>query len=156
MNLVFEQFLEALREEEFFCEEEQEWQFRDGSACGICTSSAMVVARHFGGVVFGYHSIDNPTAFIGEPDYNGHDFALVNSLWLVDYWAWHVAGLVTTPIFDLTNGNDRSIVGRLFGPRSNWSEVEINSTEDGRGLDQAGEHTRDLDLSDHDAPRRRW
>lgn len=152
MRAVIELFLEALRAEEFYCEEAEEWQFRDGSACGICTSSAMLVARRFGGVVLGYHSIDNPKASIGEPDYDGHDFALVNGRWLVDYWAWHVAGLVTTPIFDLANENDRSIAARLYGPHANWSEVELNSTDDGRRLDPAGEHARAQHLLDHDAP----
>ena len=109
------------------------------------------MARRFGGAVFGYCSSDNPTAAIGEPDYDGHDFALVGNRWLVDYWAWHVAGLITTPFFDLADENDRSIVSRFYGPHANWSEVELNSTSDGVRLDTAGEHTCDRDLFDHDA-----
>ena len=81
------------------------------------------------GSVLGSFSLDKPSPPFGGPDYGGRDFAHGNGCWLVDDWARHVAGLVTTPIFDLTNENDRSIVERLHGPRSNWSEVELNSTD---------------------------
>lgn len=123
MRAVIERFLEALRDEECYCEEEQEWQFRDGSACGICTSSAFQVAGRFGGVVVGYHSTENPDALIGKPDYDGHDFALVNDRWIVDYWAWHVAGLVTMPIFDLKDRSDHDAICRLYGDAGLWTLV---------------------------------
>ncbi len=52
-------FLEILRNDEFFNEKDEEWQFRDGSACGICTASAMLVAKRFGGTVLGYNCAEN-------------------------------------------------------------------------------------------------
>lgn len=123
MRAVIELFLQALREEEFYCKEADEWQFRDASACSICTSSAVLVARRFGGVVLGYHSVDNPTAFIGAPVYSGHDFALLNERWLIDYWAWHVAGLTPNPILDLSNESDRSTALIQYGPAGVWQKV---------------------------------
>lgn len=128
MRRAIEQFLVALREEEFYCEEAEEWQFLDGSACAICTYSALQVARRFGGVVLGYHSFDNPTAFIGKPYYDGHDFALINGRWLVDYWGWYVAGIAPNPILDMLSAEDRNAARILYGPTNVWQPVGFNPT----------------------------
>ena len=110
-----------LREEEHYNTDCDEWQFAAGSACAICTSSALQVMHRFHGVVQGYWSMDNTTALIGGPQLDGHDFALIASRWLVDYWAWHVAHLIQTPIFDLNAFKDRDSVDQLYGPTIKWS-----------------------------------
>jgi len=124
MRATIEAFCKALREEEFFNEEAEEWQFRDGSACAICTASAKQIAQRFGGLVLGYQSASNRTASIGLPAIDGHDFALIDDRWLVDYWAWRVEQLITTPIFELTVDAERRMATNLYGPRSCWSTVE--------------------------------
>ena len=129
MRTIIEDFCNALREEEFFNEEAEEWQFPDGTACGLCTSSAIQVARQFDGLVVGYYSNDNSTAEIRLPNHDGHDFALINDRWLVDYWAWHVEGLVASPIFDLSNDADRREVTRLYGSTVKWKPLDQHSTE---------------------------
>ncbi|MBK6831286.1 MAG: hypothetical protein IPG92_11365 [Flavobacteriales bacterium] len=75
-------------------------------------------------MVVGYYSNDNSTAEIGLPNHDGHDFALINDRWLVDYWAWHVEGLVASPIFDLSNSADRREVTRLYGSTVKWKPLE--------------------------------
>ena len=143
MREAIEQFLEALREEEFYCEEAEEWQFRDGTACAICTCSARIVARRFRGLVYGYQAHRNPTARIGLPTIDGHDFALIEQRWLVDYWAWRVEGLIATPIFDLKNRADHLDVHRLYGDAGRWSLVHsfIGHGQE-RQLDTRAAHTR--------------
>ena len=123
MRAKIMEFLEALEEEAFYNEEAEEWQFRDGAACFLCSSSAIQVARQFGGLVFGYYSSDNPTAHIGSHSHDGHDFALIDDRWLVDYWAWRVERLITTPIFDLREQSDRTDIHRLYGDAERWSLV---------------------------------
>ncbi|MBK6776781.1 MAG: hypothetical protein IPG74_13405 [Flavobacteriales bacterium] len=76
------------------------------------------------GRVVGYYSKDNPRATIGLPTVEGHDFAVIEDRWLVDYWAWHVLRLVATPIFDLRNNADRKEVVRLYGPSLKWKPLE--------------------------------
>lgn len=117
-------YLESMRAEEFFNDEDQEWQFRDGSACGVCTASAMLVAKRFCGTVFGYNCANNRVAEIGFPVTHGHDFALIQDRWLVDYWAWRVEALIPEPTFDLTQNVNQEIVRRLYGDPLSWSIVE--------------------------------
>ncbi len=108
-------FLLALREEESFNEEADEWQFADGSACGICTHSAILVAKAFSGVVLGYLSENNPAAELGEAYAPGHDFAIIDERWLVDYWAWRTTDLLDLPVLDLAAAGDLAIATRLYG-----------------------------------------
>lgn len=128
MKAAIERFLEALREEELYCEEAEEWQFRDQSACAICTASARRVALQFGGLIFGYQSPRNPAASIGLPSIYGHDFALIGDRWLVDYWAWRVVGILPEPILDLSTGEGRAAARMLYGPMSAWQPVEFTPT----------------------------
>ncbi len=123
-------FMEHLQRQEFYYEDDEQWKFADGSAAALCTSSALLVAEQFGGAVLGYYSIDNPTAAIGLPDMEGHDFALLGNRWLVDYWAWRVTRSISSPIRDLNNRVELPIVHQLYGPESQWSLVHcfINVT----------------------------
>ena len=132
MRAAIEAFCKALREEEFFNEEAEEWQFPDGSACAICTASAKQIAQRFGGLVLGYQSASNPTASIGLPAIDGHDFALIANRWLVDYWAWHAAGIAAHPILDLSRSADRTEACILYGPEKAWVLLEITPVPSAR------------------------
>lgn len=132
MREAIARFLEALREEEFFNEQAEEWQFRDGSACAICTASANRIAQRFGGVVLGYQSASNPAASIGLPAIDGHDFALIDDRWLVDYWAWHVAGIAAQPILNLSNAADRTAACVHYGPANVWELVDLTPVPSAR------------------------
>jgi hypothetical protein len=116
-------FLHALRDQEQFNEEAEEWQFDDGSACGICTHSAIHVARAFAGVVLGYLAENNPRAELGDAYSQGHDFAIVEDRWLVDYWTWRTTGLLDHPVLDLGEAADLAVGTRLYGKSSYWDLV---------------------------------
>jgi len=136
-------FVESLISEEHFDDDEGVWLFRNGGQCAICTDGATRIAEHFKGAVIGYYAKDNQTAQIGEPHAEGHDFALIQSRWLVDYWAWRYAELVRTPIFDLDEEGDCCIAYRLYGPVECWSLIHTyTKQEHGGRLDRFGEHAR--------------
>ncbi len=116
-------FLHNLEQQEHFNEEAEEWQFDDGSACGICTHSAIQVARAFSGVVLGYLAEDNPVAELGEAYTQGHDFAIIDERWLVDFWAWRTTDLLDLPFLDLEAPIDLSIATRLYGNGRHWDVV---------------------------------
>ncbi len=116
-------FLHALRRQEHFNEEAEEWQFDDGSACGICTHSAIQVAQAFGGVVLGYSAENNPKAEFGRSYSQGHDMAIVEERWLVDYWAWRTTDRLDQPVLDLGVAADLAIVTRLYGEPGLWEVV---------------------------------
>jgi hypothetical protein len=116
-------FIHALSQQESFNEEAEESQFADGGACGICTHSAIQVARAFRGVVLGYHAENNPTAEIGEAYSHGHDFAVIDDRWLVDYWAWRTTDLLELPVLDLATVGDLAIATRLYGHGRHWDVV---------------------------------
>ena len=120
-----EQFVAALIAEETYDDEEGVWLFADGSACAVCTSSARRIAREFGGEVFGYLSKMNPAAEIGGALCGGHDFAVIAGRWIVDYWAFHVARIVRTPVLDLDSPQDRQLASRLLGERAAWEIVPV-------------------------------
>lgn len=121
-----ERFINDLNEEEYYDEKEGVWLFRNGGQCSICTDSAIRIARRFDGIVLGYYSINNPDAKIGLPMIEGHDFTLISSRWLVDYWAWNIALLVPKPIFDLLDPEDEGLVVRYYSSSICWQTVEIN------------------------------
>jgi hypothetical protein len=114
-------FIRSLDEEVFFDEVESLNRFRHGGHWAICTDSALRVARQFKGTVWGYYAIENLQAAIGLSIAGGHDFAVIDSRWLVDYWACNVAQVIQTPIFDLNEDKDRDEVRRLYGPSRRWS-----------------------------------
>lgn len=116
-------FLHDLRQQERFNEEAEEWQFADGGACGICTHSAIQVGRAFSGVVLGYLAENNPVAELGEGYSQGHDFAIIDDRWLVDYWAWRTTDLLEHPVLDLETDSDLTIASRLYGKHTHWNVV---------------------------------
>ena len=99
-----------------------EWTFSNGDPVFICTHSARRVAARFGGLVVGFDREMNPFAAIDD-DHDGHDFAVVGERFVVDYWAFHVTGILDRGVFDLTNADDRAEITRLYGPPENWQTM---------------------------------
>src|SRR5262245_43357678 len=91
-------FVESLCGEEHYDENEGCWYFKSGGACLTCTDSAIKIAHKFSGIVCGYYSIHNVAAIIGHSICNGHDFALIQDRFLVDYWVYRIAGLLKFPV----------------------------------------------------------
>lgn len=84
----------------------------------ICSQAAHESRKIVGGVVYGYHAEDNPTASLGHSE-GGHDFLVVEDRWLLDFWAAAYYG--ERPIHDLTK--DSAEILRLYGPREKWELV---------------------------------
>ncbi len=118
-------FLQKLDAEVTCNEPGDSWTFANGESIFNCFASARRVADAFGGSVIGYDCEDNPTAEIPDPDTaDGHDFALVENRFVVDFWAACVVGLLDCPIFDLSCPADRAMVLRLYGPTDAWKPAE--------------------------------
>ncbi len=128
MREAIEKFIADLSDEEHFCLTDDEWQFRDGTSCAICTSAAKQIAERFNGQVLGYDSINNPCANIGLPNLDGHDFALIDDRWLVDYWAWRVVRIIPEPILDLSSGEGITAARVRYGRMNAWQSVEFTPT----------------------------
>lgn len=116
-------FVKQLVREEQYDSSEGCWCFRSGGSCLVCTDSAIKVAHQFGGKVFGYDCTQNASAVIGKQFCAGHDFAIVENRFLVDYWAYRVTSLIADPVFDLLNSENLRAVQCLYGHPYNWEEV---------------------------------
>lgn len=88
------------------------------------------MAEHFGGRVVGYFAANNRPALIGADYHGGHDFALIDDRFIVDYWSYRVARLIKKPVFDLTIQEDRLTTRLLYGDKDSWEDVPI-ATGDG-------------------------
>jgi hypothetical protein len=118
-----EQYVADLIASEHYDEEEGVHSFPDSSICSICTESAKLIAKNFNGKVVGYLSRNNPIACIGEPHCEGHDFALIHSRWIVDYWAFRVAQLINRSVFDLRLSTERKMAIQWHGNPRCWVMV---------------------------------
>lgn len=85
---------------------------------GVCTNSARIVARRFGGALLGYDAAVNPTASVTP-----HDFALCGTL-VVDYWVHFYRQVSKTPVLDLSDAMQRREALRLYGNPERWQLVE--------------------------------
>ena len=97
--------------------------FPDGSPTTICTSSARLVARKFGGKVYGYYIDDDNPDLVGN-DSGGHDFAIVGN-YLVDWWAHYVENSDFPAVYDLTDRRDQKLTARRYIPREEWKPVPV-------------------------------
>jgi hypothetical protein len=79
---------------------------------GTCTVGAAIVAKRFGGSIWGYG--ENPAATVSP---TGHDFAIVG-MWLVDWWAYNVEASTPKMIFNLET--EGALIASLYGPRKSW------------------------------------
>lgn len=120
-------FVDALRADEQYDSDVGHWTFRSGGSCCCCTDAAAKVAKAFGGRVVGYLAARNRSARIGAAHCEGHDFALVENRFIVDYWAFHVARLTTKPVLDLNSREDQALARCLYGDADSWEDVAVAS-----------------------------
>jgi hypothetical protein len=116
-------YVNALCAEEEYDENEGCWIFRGGGSCCCCTDSAIKVAKYFGGRVVGYFMVNNRQASISADNYGGHNFALIDDRFVVDYWSYRVARLIKKPVLDLRIKGDRVLAKLLYGDRDSWEDV---------------------------------
>lgn len=89
-----------------------------------CTSSAMLIALKFGGVVHGYYVDQTDAETVTGYDCGGHDFCVVGNL-LIDYWAKEVNNPKLRSILDLTCSKDRAYIRKHYLPFSRWETLEL-------------------------------
>lgn len=143
MELI--EYVTRLCAEERYDEVEGVWFFQSGGYCCTCTDGAMKIALAFRGRVMGYSSVRNPTAAIGLPKCEGHDFALIANRFAVDYWAYRVACMVSRPVLDFADRTDSNLISKLYGDRKSWESVSSKSLhlrihEQGQRLDTRAAH----------------
>lgn len=100
--------------------------FPTGRAFFICTNWADLTRRYFGEdrtAVMGYLHTDNDTSAISE-QYEGHDFALLDSRFIIDGWLTGVGlekpGRATPGLYDLQDKDDAAEIARLYGSQAAW------------------------------------
>lgn len=115
--------VDALEAEVTNSQHDGESQFADGSAACTCTNGARLICARAGqGRVYGYRDSDNPGTVCGEFA-DGHDFAVIEDRYVVDYWIKWVACLSERAVFDVMADADE--VKRLYGDRLSWSLVSM-------------------------------
>jgi len=118
-------FVRVLCREEQYDDVEGRWTFQSGGDCFRCCDAATKIATRFGGKVVGYWSSKNSEALIGADHGDGHDFALINDRYLVDYWAFRIARLIDNPVLDLGRSHDRHRAAILYGDARTWEVVPV-------------------------------
>lgn len=93
---------------------------------GRCTNTAVYMADKLGGVVYGYSIDENPEAKVGEAEF-GHDFAVVDDRWLVDFWAKDTYRL--PDLYDFDDPAEKMEVRRLYGDPALWKRMSPENFE---------------------------
>lgn len=104
----------------------------DGNQTFACTSWAGVVRRALGSraVIVGFAAGDNPASEVSALA-DGHDFAIVDSRFIVDGWILNVECLAKRAVFDLDDPADAPDIERLYGDRKTWAPLlEFTATID--------------------------
>lgn len=110
---------EEAREDGFIC--------KGVGRVSTCTNTAVYLAERLNGDVFGYSTDDNPLAKMGK-DEGGHDFALIDERWLVDFWAQDT---YEQPwLYDLQDPDEAEVVAELYGNMDLW--VQMNPVSFGQ------------------------
>lgn len=91
---------------------------------GTCTDSAVHLAELLGGDVLGYSIDENPTAELGVNEF-GHDFAVVDGRWLVDFWAKDTYQL--PDLYDMNDPVEATEVRRLYGDPGKWDKMSAEN-----------------------------
>lgn len=117
------EYVNQLCREEEYEPDEGVWTFRSGGSCCRCVDAAVKVIEKFGGRVVGYNCSQNPSAQIGKNLCEGHDFAIVEERFIVDYWAFQVARIIEHPVLDITQPSDGQLARQLYGDKNTWEEV---------------------------------
>lgn len=89
-----------------------------------CTSSAKMVAWLFNGKVYGYPIADKDSEDLAGYDSLGHDFAVIDDRWLVDYWSEYV-NESGPGILDMQDERDMAIINKRYKPKEFWGELEL-------------------------------
>lgn len=99
----------------------------DGSSAVCCTNYAHYVRATLWALghqvqVVGFANEDNPTSRCAIEEFHpgGHDFAIVDSRYLVDPWVRLVAGVEDQIFYDLNDSDDAKKAHEIYGPRSLW------------------------------------
>lgn len=122
-----EGFLAQLDMEIGWNEEESIARFSCGGNCGRCTDSALRVAHHFHGRVYGFSARANRAALLNASCADGHDFALLRGRFIVDWWAHRWARVVDRAVFDLRREADLHRVITLYGDPESWERVPLSA-----------------------------
>jgi hypothetical protein len=122
---LLQEFVKRLCAEEEYEPVEGQWIFRSGGCCCRCTDSATKVAVAFSGRVVGYYSSENRSAYIGNGCCEGHDFALIADRFIVDYWAYRVAGLIYRPVLDLREPKHMDSARFFYGNEGFWNNISV-------------------------------
>ena len=93
----------------------------DPEHLATCTLTARHIAGQLGGEVWGYQHDENPTAVLGKWEF-GHDFALVDGRYLIDWWATEYGSEVNDHpgVLDLANPTDARRAAIWYGERALW------------------------------------
>lgn len=94
----------------------------DRNDCGNCTVGARMIARKFGGKVFGYRIDPHESKDLVAFNCFGHDFAIVGD-YLVDWWAWEYEQSLTSPVLHIVD--DAALIAIKYKPRSEWNEMAV-------------------------------
>lgn len=89
-----------------------------------CTQTAAYIAAQLGGEVWGYEYADNPEALLGKWEF-GHDFALIDGRFIVDWWATEYGSepIDHPGVLDLTDATDGARAAAWYGRREQWIRV---------------------------------
>lgn len=120
-------------DENFDCSLWTDNPFTNDVPVTMCTSSAMLVAVKFGGMVYGYeiycekfksilepHEIEN---LIGYMD-GGHDFCVIDNM-IIDYWAKYVDKPEQRIIIDLMDDADLLYFQTHYLPQNYWEPLPM-------------------------------
>lgn len=96
----------------------------DPEHLATCTLTAKYIATQLGGEVWGYQHDKNPTAVLGKWEL-GHDFALIDGRFLVDWWATEYGSKVAEHpgVLDLADPVDAARVRSWYGEKIRWVQV---------------------------------
>lgn len=96
---------------------------------GCCTNTAVYLASRLNGKVYGYSIEDNPEAEVGSTE-GGHDFAIVDDRWLLDFWAkdyYHLPDL-----YDMENPAEMVLVHKRYGDPKLWQQMSVENMADNK------------------------
>lgn len=122
--------------------------FPDGSPAVFCSGYAGYVRRMLGdrALIHGYDCGENPQSSIAL-EAGGHDFAVVDGRYIVDFWA-HDMGYTTSTVIDTEDLSVAEEVLRLYGPRETWTVNEgLQGHIDRETPEQRAEAMEGVDLA---------
>src|SRR6185369_5608665 len=94
--------------------------FPDGDPVGLCWGGANQVVRDMGGVRFGFPEREDVE---NQDTCGGHDFAVVDNRFIVDYWLEFVVG-EKRGVFDMQDPQDAAFIKHYYGDPANWEKDE--------------------------------